>query len=92
MASLAPLVGCFWLASHRHRRLLDAEGGHAADLRLSLLSPDGTDVPLDSHAAMRVDGAVARSDRFDVQSPLSAPWPGYDDSPGRFLQPWSPRL
>lgn len=65
LSSLAPLVDAFRLTRERGERMLGPEAAAMPDFRLTLVSADGADVPAGTHATIRIDQALASTDRFD---------------------------
>lgn len=65
LSSLAPLVDAFRLTRERGERMLGPEAAAMPDFRLTLVSVDGADVSAGNHATVRVDQAIASTDRFD---------------------------
>lgn len=66
VGSVAALLDGYSLARERRERVLRLDGRVEADMRLTILSPDGSPISLDGRGVLHVDGSPAGTDRFDL--------------------------
>ncbi|TWH84538.1 transcriptional regulator GlxA family with amidase domain [Novosphingobium taihuense] len=65
MSSLAPLIDAFDLTQERGERLIGADVGSMPNVRLTLLSADGQDMPTSRHGRLRIERPISSDDDFD---------------------------